>query len=165
MGLVLSAGSPPSIWPVERFAALATRLAADGIAPIVLRTRGDEDAVARCVSMAAGAIRMDAPDLRRFLGVLSALDVLVSADTGPAHMAMALDVATVTLYGPTPADHWNPGLPTTAAVSASRTSCPACASGLRRNATSHRCMLEIEVEAVYARVRAMLSAAPARPGT
>lgn len=165
VGLVLSAGSPPSIWPVERFAALATRLAADGIAPIVLRTRGDEDAVSRCVSMALGALRMDAPELRRFLGLLSALDVLVCADTGPAHMAMALDVATVTLYGPTPANHWNPGLPTTAAVSSPRASCPACAAGLRRHAPSHRCMLEIEVDAVYARVRAMLSSAPARPRT
>ena len=162
VGLVLSAGSPPSVWPVERFAALAMRLAADGMVPVVLCTRGDEDAVGRCVAMAPAAFRVDAPELRRFLGILSALDVLVCGDTGPAHMAMALDVPTVTLYGPTHARHWNPGLPTTAAVSSPRTSCPACAGGLRRNAASHRCMLEITVEAVYTRIHELMSLARAR---
>ncbi len=164
VGLVLSAGSPPSVWPSERFTALASRLAADGVVPVVLGTRGDEDAVTRCVAAVGAARRVDAPELRRFLAVISALDVLVCADTGPAHMAMALDVPTVTLYGPTHAKHWNPGLPTTLAVNSPRATCPACAGGLRRNAAAHRCMLEIEVGVVHARIRELLSSAPAGAG-
>lgn len=162
VGLVLSAGAPGNVWPVERYAELATRLAADGVAPVVVRTHGDEDAVARCLALAGGALRADVPELRRFLGFVAALDLLVSADTGPAHMAMALDVPTVTLYGPTHALHWNPGLPTTAAVGSPRARCVGCARGRRRTAGGHTCMLEIDVGPVHARVLELLAATASR---
>lgn len=162
VGLVLSAGAPGLVWPVECYAELATRLAADGVAPVVVRTHGDEDAVARCLALSAGALRADVPELRRFLGFVAALDLLVSADTGPAHMAMALDVPSVTLYGPTHALHWNPGLPTTAAVSSPRARCVRCARGSRRTARGHTCMLEIDVGPVHVRVLELLAATASR---
>lgn len=162
VGFVLSTGNPPSAWPVERYAELAKRLAGDGVAPIMLGTVGDEDLVARGIALAQGAFRADVPELRRFLGVVAALDVLVTGDTGPAHLAMALDVPTVTLYGPSYAAYWNPGLPTSVAVNSPRTRCSACASGGRRTNAGHTCMLEIEVGAVRSRVLELVAATSPR---
>jgi ADP-heptose:LPS heptosyltransferase len=158
VGLVLSAGSPPSVWPVDRFADLATRLQREGIAPVVLRTFGDEASVARFESIASGVPRADAPEIRRFLGLLSALDLVVCANSGPAHFAMALGVPTVTLYGPTYARHWSPDLPIAGVVSSPRKHCAACARGAKRTAAEHTCMLEITVDAVHEQVRALLAA-------
>lgn len=160
VGLVLSAGSPPSVWPAERFAELAMRLRKGGMAPLVLKTIGDDDAVARFEAAATGVPRADVPQIRRFLGFLAALDLVVCANSGPAHFAMALGIPTVTLYGPTYAAHWSPDLPIAATVSSPRRQCAACAHGARRTAPEHTCMLEIEVEAVHERVRELLESAP-----
>ena len=160
VGLVLSAGSAPSVWPVDRFAELATRLQRESIAPVVVRTFGDEAEVARFESVTTGVPRADAPEIRRFLGLLSVLDLVVCANSGPAHFAMALGVPTVTLYGPTHARHWSPDLPIAGVVSSPRLHCVACARGEKRTAAGHTCMLEITVDAVHERVRALLAAAP-----
>lgn len=156
IGLLLSAGSPFSRWPLERFGQLAALLQQEGAAPVILETPGDEDDAARVADLAPGVVRLAAPGLRRFLGVLAGLRLLVSGDTGPAHMATALDIPTVTLYGPSRAENWNPGLATTVAVSSPRLRCDACARGLRRT-QRHTCMVEIEVRAVADAVRRLLA--------
>ena len=162
VGMVLSAGSPQSVWPAERFAALAGALAADGFAPVVIRTKGDDEAIERCRALSGAVSLADARDLRRFIGLVSALDLLIGGDSGPVKMAAALDVPTVTLYGPTHARHWHPNVPNAVAVSSPRARCAGCARGMRRQASEHTCMLEIDVEAVRAGVRRLLGAAGAR---
>ena len=164
VGMVLSAGSPTSVWPAERFAELAGRLAAEGYAPVVIRSKGDDEAIARCRALTDAVWVAEGGDLRRFLGLLAALDLMIGGDSGPAKMAAALDVPTVTLYGPTHAKHWDPGLPITVAVSSPRATCVGCARNMRRKAPEHTCMLEIDVDAVLDGVRRLLPAAP-RPGT
>ena len=161
VGMVLSAGSPQSVWPVERFAILADALASDGFAPVVIRTRGDDDAIARCRALTDAVALADGQDLRRFVGLLSALDLLIGADSGPVKMAAAIGVPTVTLYGPTHAKHWHPNAANAVAVSSPRAQCIGCARRLRRNAPEHTCMLEIDVEAVHAGVRQLLRPAGA----
>jgi len=159
VGLVLSAGSPYSRWPVDRFAQVARQLLEDGAVPLVLETPVDGDDAARMVAMAPRTCRLAVPELRRFLAVIAGLRVMVSGDTGPAHMAMALDIPTVTLYGPSRAANWNPGLPSTVAVSSPRRRCDGCARGLRRN-QRHTCMMEIEVTPVIEAIRGQLASQP-----
>ena len=156
VGMVLSARVAGTRWPAERFAELAARLAADGLVPVVIRTVGDEELVAEVLARAPGAVRADVPDLRPFAAVLAALDVFVSGDTGPAHIAMGVGTPTVTLYGASRAVRWNPGLPTTVAVSSPRAHCEACREARSRAAPGHTCILEIGVEEVHASVRSLL---------
>lgn len=156
VGLVLSARAAGSTWPAERYAALARRLCADGCVPIVIGTVGDEAAVSQFLAEAPGVVRADLPELRLFAAFLRALDLLVSGDTGPAHIATAVGTPTITLYGAARPAQWNPGLPTTVAVTSPQRRCNACARGIIRTAPEHTCMLEIEVEDVYARVRTLL---------
>jgi heptosyltransferase-2 len=90
-------------WPAASFAGLAGRLRAAGLAPLLLGGPGDRaaaDAVrAEARHSIPSLVGRDRPALLPDL--LSRLACLVSGDTGVAHLAAALDVPTVTLFGPT----------------------------------------------------------------
>jgi ADP-heptose:LPS heptosyltransferase len=95
-------------------------------------------------------------DLRLLLAAIASCDLLVSGDTGPGHMATALGIPRVTLYGPTDPRQWNPGLPTTPilideAVAVMR-------ARDRRKAVNHPGLLGISVEDVLRQVHRLLSA-------
>lgn len=158
VGFVVSTAAPSAQWPVDRFAAAAEALASLGIVPIVFGTHGDADLVTQCVAQAPHAVRCDVAGLREFASTIAALDVLVSADTGPAHIATALGVPTVTLYGPSKPAIWNPALPTTVAVTSPRLTCRRCAQGFGRGLDDHTCMPEITVERVLDGVRTLVPA-------
>lgn len=116
VGLLLSTREPAKDWKVDGFAEVACSLAADGITPLVFQAGGDEERVERVRALAPGAVIVPPLDLRRFLGVLVTASAFVSGDTGPAHMADALGVPRVTIFGPTPSAAWSPGLSTTVSV-------------------------------------------------
>lgn len=112
------ANRPAKRWPADRFAALAAGLAARGMSVAVTGGPAERDLVAEVVRRArdAGATAVDLVergiDLGALKGVLDRAAVLVTNDTGPRHVAVALGTPTVTLYGPT--DHrWTtlPGTP------------------------------------------------------
>lgn len=91
-------------WPAGRFAALAGRLTADGRRVLVLGGPGDEP-LTRAVWQ-AGAATGECEDLGgrtsllELAGVLAGCDALVTNDTGPMHLAAALDTPVVALEGP-----------------------------------------------------------------
>jgi ADP-heptose:LPS heptosyltransferase len=96
--------SPAKRWEVDRFAAAADRLRAEtGLPVVVFGGAVDRDRAAEI------AARMAEPPLvsagRASLGDTAALlercQLLVTGDTGPMHMAVALAVPVVALFGPT----------------------------------------------------------------
>ena len=97
------AGGAAKRWPVESFAALADRLSAAGLAPLLLGGPEDAPLAGRALAAARSAppslVGKDRPALLPHL--LARLGGLVSGDTGVAHLAAALGVPTVTLFGPT----------------------------------------------------------------
>jgi heptosyltransferase I len=103
VGLVVATSRPAKNWPPERYAALATRLAAAARARCVLLggTTPLERAAADAILAATGASPVDAlgRGLRTALALLEACDVVVSPDTGPFHAAVAMGVPSVGLYG------------------------------------------------------------------
>jgi ADP-heptose:LPS heptosyltransferase len=108
VGLVLSSAEEAREWPPEHFATLANALGAEGMRPVVLETPGDAAKVSRAMSRSRAIVRIAVPDLREFLGALTACDVLVSGNTGPAHMATAVGVPRATICGPEPPVAWAP---------------------------------------------------------
>jgi len=104
VGLHLGAAFGSSkLWPAEAFGRLAHRLTAAGLTPLLLGTAEDAATAIAVTQSAAGPIASlvgrDRPALLPRL--LARLRCLVSGDTGVAHLAAAVDVATVTLFGPT----------------------------------------------------------------
>ena len=108
VGLQPGASYAAKQWSPEGFAAVADALAEDG-AGIVLVGGPDEAEAARavCQAMRAPAVNLTgATSLRETMGVLSHLTLFVGNDTGVNHIAAALGVPTVGLFGPTSAPKW-----------------------------------------------------------
>jgi lipopolysaccharide heptosyltransferase I len=102
------AGRADKRWPVARFAELAARLGHDAGAHVVVVWGPGEESAARAIVAGAGAAgprALLAPptDLHELLALLRRASVMVAADTGPLHLAAALGIPCVGLYGPTSA--------------------------------------------------------------
>lgn len=103
--LALGASKPPNRWAPERFTALVEALLAEGRAPLVL-AGGPEDRTHFAPTVEALTGREGVLDLvgRSSLAQLVALlrraRRFVGCDSGPMHLAAALDVPVVALFGP-----------------------------------------------------------------
>jgi heptosyltransferase-1 len=88
-------------WPSERFGAVAKALAAHNIKTLVNSAAGEEE-LARAVMAASGG---NAFELRCTIGQLIALmrhaRIFIGGDTGPLHLAAALGIPSLGLFGPT----------------------------------------------------------------
>jgi ADP-heptose:LPS heptosyltransferase len=121
VGFVITTSEPLKDWRAEGFGAVARALADAGVTPIIFElTPADAERSPSVCAAAPTAVVVPARDLRLFSSVLSTCRVLVSGDTGPAHMADALGVPRVTIFGATSPVAWCPGLPTTVAISGAR---------------------------------------------
>lgn len=117
VGLHPGSGRSAGRWPLENFAALADRLVAAG--RLVLLTFGPEesglaDRMHAAMRANVPAVRPGSVTLRQMAAVLSVLSVFVANSTGPLHIAVALEVPTVSFYTLTPATRpvrWGPYAP------------------------------------------------------
>lgn len=102
------AGKPGKRWPVERFVELATRLGREAGSRVLALWGPGEEAAARAIAQAPGAMLSPPTDLDELIAVTRRASVLVAADTGPLHVAAALGTPCVGLYGPTSAERNGP---------------------------------------------------------
>ena len=107
--LNVGAGWPTKVWPQERQAAFARLILAAGRQVVVVWGSPAERAVAEAVVAAAPGSRLaPATDLPSLAGLLAAARLVVSGDTGPLHLALALGTPAVGLFGPVPAQRNGP---------------------------------------------------------
>ena len=97
-------------WPEKQYAELADRLAHDYNATILLLHGPEEAALPQNIQNAMQSRTIIyAPETIRELGaLLSCCDLVVCNDSGPMHLAAALDVPTVAIFGPTDHVAWHP---------------------------------------------------------
>ena len=98
-------------WPLSHFAGVVTKMQAESLAtPVVLLTPGDESAVSalRAEAHLPDANVVRAKSLGQLGGILERCQLLIGNDGGPKHIAVALHVPTVTVFGPDSAAHWTP---------------------------------------------------------
>ena len=96
------AGRPEKAWGEERFAALATLLSAEaGLSPVVSWGPGDEERARRMAELLPGARRLPLLPAEGLARVAARASLFVAGDTGPLHLADALGVPTLALFGPT----------------------------------------------------------------
>jgi ADP-heptose:LPS heptosyltransferase len=104
------AAAPARRWPAARWAAVARAERAAGREVIVSAGPGEE-AAAQAVAAAAGlspaAVRAGC-DLGGLARLVAGAGRVVCADTGVAHLATALRIPSVVLFGPTPPAEWGP---------------------------------------------------------
>ncbi|MCJ1672411.1 glycosyltransferase family 9 protein [Rathayibacter sp. VKM Ac-2929] len=96
-------------WPEERFAAVAQSLAAEGHRVVYTGGANEADRARRVAELAGtGEVLAGAIDLSGFAAVVAAAEVLVTVDTGAAHLASAYGIPSVVIFGPAPPEAWGP---------------------------------------------------------
>jgi heptosyltransferase-1 len=88
-------------WPAGRFGELARRLKTMGFDVAVNAARSDDRIAAEVVEASGHAARMVACNVAGLIALLRRTDLFVGGDSGPTHLAAALAVPTVALFGPT----------------------------------------------------------------
>jgi heptosyltransferase-1 len=86
-------------WPLERYAAVARALAADGWA-VVVNASPAEEANGEKLARAGGAVAL-VPTLSQLIALSRRASLAIAGDTGPLHLAAALGKPTVGIFGPT----------------------------------------------------------------
>lgn len=148
-------------WLPERFASLADRLIEAFDTDVILfgtpAERGTADAIAslmrhRSINLAGETTIAELPAL------MAACHLFIGNDSGAMHVAGAVGLPVVGIFGPTDADGTAPATPLFRRVQES-VFCSPCF--LRRCPIDHRCMKRVTVEAAEAAARSWLIAGSA----
>jgi len=99
--LAASAGWGAKQWPVERYGEMAKELRAMGFTPMVNAPRKEDEVAAAVIEASGGAAEMVVCNVAGLTALLRRAALLVGGDSGPTHLAAALGVPLVALYGPT----------------------------------------------------------------
>jgi heptosyltransferase-1 len=88
-------------WPVERYAAVAQGLISRGLRVLVNAGPGEEQ-LAESISQATGGAASSLTcSLDQLIALTRRVSLVIAGDTGPLHLACALDRPVVGIYGPT----------------------------------------------------------------
>jgi heptosyltransferase-1 len=139
-------------WPAERYGEVARGLATEGLRSILNCGPGEDDLAREAEAASTGAAIPMRCSITELIALTRRAKLFIGGDTGPLHLAAALRVPVVAIFGPTdPARNGpygtrsvvlrNPGSPTTHA---------------RRSAPDEG-MLEINVTAVIDAARSLLA--------
>jgi ADP-heptose:LPS heptosyltransferase len=158
IGLHAGASRPSRRWPAERFAALGDELVRRFGAQIVLTGGPAEMATVREVAdrMAAQPLILAGEtSLGGLAALIAELDLFVSNDTGPAHLACAVDTPSVTIFGPGDHARWAPLDGDRHPTVRRPVECSPCAYG--ECPIDHRCLRRVYPEMILAVVERLLS--------
>lgn len=147
------------IWLPERFAEVADRLAQKCNALVVISGTPRERSVLDRVILTARRPMLDLSrlgmDLSLFKSVVKQASLMITNDTGPRHIAAALGVPVVTIFGPTDPAWTSTGFAQEREVMV-KVFCGPCQK--KRCPLDHRCMTEVTPNMVVTRALELLEA-------
>jgi ADP-heptose:LPS heptosyltransferase len=148
---------PNKRWPPARLAALAAALRSrHDLKSVVLWGPGERELAEQVVAGAGdAAILSPQTSIADIVALARGALVMVSGDTGPAHIAAAVGTPLVGIYGPTRPERNGPWRPED--VTVSRAEVCEC-HHLRACRRERMCLLDIEVDEVLAAVERRLAA-------
>ncbi len=144
-----SARWPSKRWPADYFISLISKL---NLQCIVIGSIDDMDLVRHIVDSTTGsAVNVcGKTDLKELIALISGSQAVVSNDSGPMHIAAALDVPTIALFGPTdPAKTGPYGWQSNYNLKVIRVDVP-CNPCRKKDCSDVICMNNIRVETVLA---------------
>ena len=143
-------------WPAERYAELADRLAESGATVVLIGSPGELNVSKEVCQHARHRpiVLTGKTTVAEATAIISLADVLITNDTGPAHIGAALQTPTLVIFGPT-----NPltTYPYSAGAEIIRRP-PDCAPCMLRDCPiDHRCMTAITAAEVFERASVVIS--------
>jgi ADP-heptose:LPS heptosyltransferase len=139
-------------WPAEKFIELGKKLKENIACEILITGTQDERKLMQEVAAGIPGAHIDLPNrsLRGFGALLHQMDLLISNDTGPVHLACALNIPVVAIYASTHPALCGPHKAPYATIVSRRTSCSPC---LKRKCSQPFCFLQIGVDEVFEAVK------------
>jgi ADP-heptose:LPS heptosyltransferase len=159
-------GSPAKNWPAVRFAALASHLRRErGVRVLLISGPADDAAAAsvrRCLAEPDSAlprgpsaslgqeqnpILLHNPPSPLLAAILSRCRLYVGNDSGVSHLAAALGVPVVVIFGPTDPEVWAPRGPVVHILH-TPTACAPCAPPQRQTCQERACLERVSLQMV-----------------
>jgi len=88
-------------WPAERYGQVAKELAKDGVCSLVNYGPGEEELAVAVEADGEGAARKISCSVSELIALTRRARLFIGGDTGPMHLAAALKVPVVAIFGPT----------------------------------------------------------------
>lgn len=145
-------------WPADRYAAVLDRLIGEREASVAIFGSPNEIAIAESIRAAMRrqpAILSGRTDLSELIAMIACCDLFLTNDSGPMHLASALRVPTLAIFGSTDEMATGPMSPA-AVVLNKRVECSPCL--LRECPIDHRCMTRLSAEEVVHQAFRMIDA-------
>jgi len=103
------AKSPSRRWPADRYAAVARRLSSAGHRVLITGSAAEHDLAVRVAERAGlGGAAVPGTSLGELAALVARARVVISGDTGIAHLATAYGTPSVVLFGPMSPERWGP---------------------------------------------------------
>ena len=99
--LTAGAGWGAKRWPTERYGAFAKAMHDYGLQVLVNQSPGEEELARQVCAASGGTAQPVASNIGQLIALVRRARLFVGGDTGPLHLAAALGVNTVGIYGPT----------------------------------------------------------------
>jgi heptosyltransferase-1 len=145
------AGWGAKMWPTERYADVAKQLANDGFRSLVNYGPGEEALAAAVEAASDGGARAVSCSISELIALTRRASLFIGGDTGPMHLAAALKIPVVAIFGPTnPARNGPFGTPSIALRSVNST------TDHSRRGEAEQGLLEITANDVVAAARKLL---------
>lgn len=142
-------------WPSERYGLVARDLAKDGMRSLINYGPGEEELAVAVESASGGAARKISCSISELIALTRRARLFIGGDTGPMHLAAALQIPVVGIFGPTnPARNGPFG--TSSIVLRSATSM----TNHARHREPEKGLLEISSEEVISAARKLLGKSP-----
>jgi heptosyltransferase-2 len=155
VALCPGAAFPYKMWPAENFGALASHLAGQGINCLLVGSSSEKPLAEKvCASAGVPLAQAVGLSLRQAGALIACMDLMVSNDTGPLHVAQSVATPVLGLFGSTspetigPRNSWD-------RVVRAPIICEPCTT---KRCPEAGCMGSIGVEEVVAAAQAMLAA-------
>lgn len=150
-------------WPPARFAEVANRLQSESGADVILFGTAAETAVSQAIAAEMRRPPIDLTgktEIADLPALLSNCRLFLGNDSGAMHLAAAVGLPVVAVFGPTDPHGTAPVTPRSTIVQ-EKPYCSPCF--LRRCPTDHRCMTRVTPDAVAAAVKPWLASLEVRP--
>lgn len=160
IGLHPAARHPSKCWPIDRFIAVGRMLQAECGGTIVLLGDRESTALIESIAQALGSIAVNLAGkttLSELGAVIDRLSLLITNDSGPAHIAYALGIPTVTIFGSTAPERWGAEAtdhPSQYRSLVTKLPCHPCDEGVCP--IEYQCLAQITITQVLTAVRSLV---------
>jgi heptosyltransferase-1 len=154
------AGWGAKCWPPKRYGEVAKLLGQEGI-PTLINFSSGEEALARAVEAESrGAARPLSCSVGQLVALSRRARLVIGGDTGPVHLAAALGVSVVAIYGPTNPQRNGPYAPHGSTERIAVLRCAESQTSHARRPRPDPGLLQITAQQVFDASRSLLRGAP-----